>query len=78
MTRVWPSICAVSAIMASTATIARAMPAGAHAYNMAELGFNYRLPDVQCALGLAQLQRLTGWVAARQRIAMLYDEALGA
>jgi perosamine synthetase len=50
---------------------------GAHAYNMAELGFNYRLPDVQCALGLAQLQRLSGWVAARQRIAMLYDEALG-
>jgi perosamine synthetase len=51
--------------------------AGAHAYNMAELGFNYRLPDVQCALGLAQLQRLSGWVAARQRLAMLYDEALG-
>lgn len=49
---------------------------GAHAYDMAELGFNYRLPDVQCALGLAQLQRLSGWVAARQRIATLYDEAL--
>jgi perosamine synthetase len=49
---------------------------GAHAYDMAELGFNYRLPDVQCALGLAQLQRLSGWVAARQRIALLYDEAL--
>lgn len=50
--------------------------AGAHAYDMTELGFNYRLPDVQCALGLAQLQRLSGWVAARQRIAALYDEAL--
>ena len=50
--------------------------AGAHAYDMAELGFNYRLPDVQCALGLAQLKRLSGWVAARQRIAGLYDEAL--
>ena len=49
---------------------------GAHAYDMTELGFNYRLPDVQCALGLAQLKRLPGWVAARQRIAMLYDEAL--
>ncbi len=43
--------------------------AGAHAYDMAELGFNYRLPDVQCALGLAQLQAAFGWVAARQRIA---------
>ena len=42
---------------------------GAHAYDMAELGYNYRLPDVQCALGLAQLKRLIGWVAARQRIA---------
>jgi perosamine synthetase len=49
---------------------------GAHAYDMAELGYNYRLPDVQCALGLAQLKRLSGWVAARQRIAALYDEAL--
>jgi dTDP-4-amino-4,6-dideoxygalactose transaminase len=49
---------------------------GAHAYDMAELGYNYRLPDVQCALGLAQLARLSGWVAARQRIAALYSEAL--
>jgi perosamine synthetase len=50
--------------------------AGAHAYDMAELGFNYRLPDVQCALGMAQLKRLSGWVAARQKIAGWYDEAL--
>jgi perosamine synthetase len=49
---------------------------GAHAYDMAELGYNYRLPDVQCALGLAQLARLDQWVAARQRIAGWYDEAL--
>ena len=50
--------------------------AGAHAYDMVELGFNYRLPDVQCALGLAQLSRLTGWVASRQKIAGWYAEAL--
>lgn len=49
---------------------------GAHVYDMAELGYNYRLPDVQCALGLAQLGRLSGWVAARQSIAALYDAAL--
>jgi perosamine synthetase len=49
---------------------------GAHAYDMAELGYNYRLPDVQCALGLAQLKRLKNWVAARQRVAALYDDAL--
>ena len=50
--------------------------AGAHAYDMAELGYNYRLPDVQCALGLAQLARLKGWVAARQKVAAWYDAAL--
>jgi perosamine synthetase len=49
---------------------------GAHAYDMTELGFNYRLPDVQCALGMAQLKRLSGWVEARQKIAGWYDEAL--
>ena len=50
--------------------------AGNYAYDMAELGYNYRLPDVQCALGLAQLQRLDGWVRARQKLAMQYDRAL--
>jgi UDP-4-amino-4,6-dideoxy-N-acetyl-beta-L-altrosamine transaminase len=49
---------------------------GAHAYDMVELGYNYRLPDVQCALGMAQLARLTVWVAARQKIAGWYQEAL--
>ena len=48
---------------------------GTFAYDMRELGYNYRLPDVQCALGLAQLARLSGWVAARQHIAGLYDRA---
>ena len=46
---------------------------GTYAYDMRELGYNYRLPDVQCALGMAQLARLSGWIAARQRIAGLYD-----
>jgi perosamine synthetase len=49
--------------------------AGAHAYDMVELGYNYRLPDVQCALGMAQLPRLDGWVHARQKIAAAYDRA---
>ncbi len=50
--------------------------AGAHAYDMVELGYNYRLADVQCALGMAQLTRLDDWVASRQRLAALYDDAL--
>jgi perosamine synthetase len=41
------------------------------------LGFNYRLSDVACALGLAQLERLNDLLAARARVADLYREALG-
>lgn len=49
--------------------------AGAHAYDMVELGYNYRMPDVLCALGMAQLPRLDGWIAARRHVAALYDAA---
>src|SRR6185312_1050215 len=42
---------------------------GQHVYDMVELGYNYRIPDVLCALGLAQLPRLDGWVHARQAVA---------
>ncbi|HEV2819541.1 MAG TPA: DegT/DnrJ/EryC1/StrS family aminotransferase [Solirubrobacteraceae bacterium] len=40
------------------------------------LGFNYRLSDVACALGLAQLERLDGMLAQRARVAAAYREAL--
>ena len=40
------------------------------------LGFNYRLSDIACALGTAQLGRLDGMLAARARVAELYREAL--
>jgi perosamine synthetase len=49
---------------------------GAHAYDMVELGYNYRLSDLQCALGLAQLTRLAGWIKARQAVAAWYEDAL--
>lgn len=57
---------------------ARREAEGTFAYDMAELGYNYRLPDVQCALGLAQLQRLPRWLAARRAVAAAYDEAFAA
>ena len=41
------------------------------------LGFNYRLDDLSCALGIAQLERLGELLAARARVAGLYTEALG-
>ena len=40
------------------------------------LGFNYRLDDLSCALGLAQLERLDELLAARTRVAALYSDAL--
>jgi perosamine synthetase len=40
------------------------------------LGFNYRLSELQAALGVAQLQRLDDLLAARQRVAALYGERL--
>lgn len=46
--------------------------AGSWFYEMVELGFNYRLNDLQCALGLAQLRRLRAWLARREQIARRY------
>jgi perosamine synthetase len=40
------------------------------------LGFNYRLDDLSCALGVAQLERIDELLAGRVRVAALYSEAL--
>ena len=48
---------------------------GSWFYEMVDLGYNYRLTDLQCALGLSQLRKLRGWVARRQEIARRYDSA---
>jgi perosamine synthetase len=40
------------------------------------LGFNYRLSDIACALGLAQLEHLDELLAGRARVAALYHQAL--
>lgn len=48
---------------------------GSWFYEMVELGYNYRLTDFQCALGLSQLKKLPDWVARRQKIARCYDIA---
>ncbi|MCZ6581505.1 MAG: UDP-4-amino-4,6-dideoxy-N-acetyl-beta-L-altrosamine transaminase [Nitrospirae bacterium] len=44
-------------------------------YQMVSFGMNYRLTDIQCALGVSQLSKLPGWIAMRQSIAMQYDQA---
>ena len=42
------------------------------------LGFNYRLSELACALGIAQLERLDGMLAERRRVAASYHETLAA
>ncbi|MFA5455037.1 MAG: UDP-4-amino-4,6-dideoxy-N-acetyl-beta-L-altrosamine transaminase [Sulfurimonas sp.] len=44
-------------------------------YEMRELGYNYRITDIQCALGLSQLKKLDGFIARRKEIAKSYDSA---
>lgn len=50
--------------------------AGAWFYEQVELGFNYRLSDLQCALGTSQLRKLPNWIARRRELAGRYDELL--
>jgi perosamine synthetase len=45
-------------------------------YEMVDLGCNYRLSDIHCALGLSQLRKLPGWLARRRQIARRYDAEL--
>ena len=45
-------------------------------YEMAQPGFNYRLPDILCALGLSQLAKLDRFAARRRALAAAYETAL--
>ena len=45
-------------------------------YEMAEIGFNYRAPDINCALGLSQLAKLDRFIAVRRALAEHYDRTL--
>ena len=53
-------------------------PAGADPwwYEMPEPGFNYRLPDILCALGLSQLKKLPRFAARRRALSKAYEAAL--
>ena len=48
---------------------------GSWFYEMVDLGYNYRITDFQCALGINQLKKLPAWVERRQAIAKQYDVA---
>lgn len=51
-------------------------PDGSWYYQQLELGFNYRMTDIQAALGLSQLKRLDEFIERRQAIVRLYNELL--
>jgi perosamine synthetase len=51
--------------------------AGQWHYEMVLLGFNYRLPDIVCALGIEQLKRLESNLTRRREIAARYTSAFG-
>lgn len=51
-------------------------PDGSWYYQQIELGFNYRMTDIQAALGVSQMRRLDEFVGQRHVIAQRYDELL--
>ena len=63
----------------STVTVAvlREPSPGPWYYEQQELGYNYRITDLQCALGTSQLARLDAMVGRRRSIVAAYNEALG-
>ncbi|WP_404418449.1 UDP-4-amino-4,6-dideoxy-N-acetyl-beta-L-altrosamine transaminase [Marinospirillum sp.] len=51
-------------------------PDGPWYYQQVDLGFNYRMTELQAALGLSQMQRLDEFVARRHQLAQVYNEQL--
>ena len=49
---------------------------GSFRYEMVDLGYNYRITDIQCVLGLSQLKKLPSFISRRRAIAAKYDAAL--
>lgn len=49
---------------------------GSWYYEQVDLGFNYRMTDIQAALGYSQMDRLEEFIARRRQLAKRYDELL--
>jgi perosamine synthetase len=62
---------------ASTSDLTRHRSGGLDFEEYDELGFNYRMSDVQAAIGVVQMGRLDGILAERRRLALRYSAAFG-
>lgn len=51
---------------------------GAWYYEQSILGYNYRLTDIQSALGISQMERIDEFVSARATLSQIYNESLSA
>ena len=49
---------------------------GSWHYEMTELGYNYRITDIQCALGSSQLKKMPAWIKKRNDLAHAYNTHL--
>ena len=58
-----------------TTTASRREHTGGWFYEMTDLGYNYRITDIQCALGSSQLKKLPGRIAKRNDLAIAYGAA---
>jgi UDP-4-amino-4,6-dideoxy-N-acetyl-beta-L-altrosamine transaminase len=58
-----------------TTTASQREKAGGWFYEMVDLGYNYRISDIQCALGSSQLKKLPAWLKKRNELAAAYDVA---
>jgi UDP-4-amino-4,6-dideoxy-N-acetyl-beta-L-altrosamine transaminase len=52
------------------------VPDGPWYYEQVDLGFNFRMTDIQAALGVSQLQRLSSYIEKRNEIAKIYNSSL--
>jgi len=60
--------------LAQTARSLRDQASTQELYWHSQVGFNYRMTNLQAAIGVAQMERVDHFIAARRRVAHLYDE----
>ena len=58
-----------------TTTARQREASGGWFYELTDLGYNYRITDIQCSLGSSQFTKLPGWLIKRNELAQAYDSS---